>query len=99
MKQVLGDETIDENDINNQLLQTIYFPKKVSKNIGYLTDKLPKSKYSNESLSLTTKKLRASDTFAKEKESVTLPVLKPLQSKSVERSNERKAPPVQIKHI
>ncbi len=94
IKQVLGDETIDENDINNQLLQTIYFPKKVSKNIGYLTDKLPKSKYSNESLSLTTKKLRASDTFPKEKESVSLPVLKNLQSKSVERSSERKAPPV-----
>jgi len=51
-------------------------------------------------LSLTTKKLRASDTFAKEKENVTLPVLKNMtQSKSVERSTERKAPPVQIKHI
>jgi hypothetical protein len=37
-------ETNSEMIYQNELLSTIYFPKKV-KNIGYLTDKLPKAKY------------------------------------------------------
>jgi len=45
MKQLFSEEESD-SEVKHELLQTIYFPKKV-KNIGYLTDKLPKSKYEN----------------------------------------------------
>lgn len=58
---MLGDDKTDgEFDYQNELLQTIYFPKKV-KNIGYLTDKLPKAKY--EDLIQRDKKMMASDTL------------------------------------
>lgn len=48
-------------EYENELLQTIYFPKKV-KNIGYLTDKLPSPWYDEERMAKTERKLGSSDT-------------------------------------
>jgi hypothetical protein len=60
---VLGEENdASEFDYQNELLQTIYFPKKV-KNIGYLTDKLPKAKYEELERSKEKKKMGASDSL------------------------------------
>ena len=42
------DEDDAGSDIKNELLKTIYFPKGLKMNIGYLTDKLPKSSYDND---------------------------------------------------
>lgn len=52
MKELYPEE--EEFIYENTLLQTIYFPKKV-KNIGYLTDKLPKAMYEDSPL-ISTKK-------------------------------------------
>ena len=53
-------EESTDYEYENELLQTIYFPKKV-KNIGYLTDKLPTARY-EERLARTERKLGSSDT-------------------------------------
>lgn len=62
---MLGEDndTAESDNLNNELLQTIYFPKK-AKNIGYLTDKLPKAKY--EDLVQKEKKFGSSDTMSKD---------------------------------
>lgn len=56
IKKYFSDEDdSDEEDIKNELLKTIYFPKGVL-NIGYLTDKLPKPVYDHDFGSLTERK-------------------------------------------
>lgn len=59
VKELFPEE--DDSDLDNELLQTIYFPKKV-KNIGYLTDKLPRMRYEEDNSMMKSTRKRSSDT-------------------------------------